>query len=66
MSRSIHITIKNFQGLTKKELDEQVIDVNSDLSHWADKRIIKRKTKENRKLQKICANALNLRYLCAK
>ncbi len=42
MSRSIHITIRNFRGLTKQELEEQYNDKNSDLNLWAKKKGIKR------------------------
>ncbi|MDP4268701.1 MAG: hypothetical protein Q8909_01105 [Bacteroidota bacterium] len=49
MSRSIHITIKNFRGLTKKEMDEQMIDPNSDLATWAQKLGIKKSVIKARK-----------------
>lgn len=49
MSRSIHITIKNFRGLTKREMQEQYNDPNSDLSMWAKKIGIKKKVKLKRK-----------------
>lgn len=42
MSRSIHITVKNFRGLTKSELEEQYTDKNSDLNLWAKKIGIKK------------------------
>lgn len=46
MSRSIHITIKNFRALTKKEIDEQAIDPSSELAQWAKKKGIKRVAKK--------------------
>ncbi len=52
MSKSIHITIKNFRGLTKKELNEQVSDPDSELKQWSEKSAIKREVKKNRKSQK--------------
>ncbi len=36
MSRSIHTTHKDLKGLTKKELDEQFNNPNSDLSALAE------------------------------
>jgi len=52
MSRSIHITSRNFKGLTKKEIDEQFIDPTSELSQWGDKFHIKKTIVKNRKQQK--------------
>jgi hypothetical protein len=52
MSKSIHITIKNFRGLTKTELDEQSTDSNSDLKHWSNKSAIKKEIKKKRKIDK--------------
>jgi len=49
MSRSIHVTRKNFKGLTKQEIDEQASTPNSDLDKWAKKKQIKKKTIKNRK-----------------
>jgi len=49
MSRSIHITIKNFRGLTKQQLDEQYKDENSDLNLWAKKRGLKKAKINSRK-----------------
>jgi hypothetical protein len=49
MSKSIHITKKNFKGLTKKEIDEQAVYPNSDLTLWNKKSKIKKETKKNRK-----------------
>ena len=36
MSKSIHITIKDFKGLTKEEIDKQASDPNSDLNKWSE------------------------------
>jgi len=52
MSKSIHITKKNFKGLTKAELDEQAQDPNSELTEWARKSAIKKDVKKNRKNEK--------------
>jgi len=52
MSKSIHITKKNFKGLTKKELDEQAEDPNSELRQWARKSTIKKEVKKNRRNEK--------------
>jgi hypothetical protein len=49
MSRSIHITIKNFKGLSKRELKEQKEDPNSDIAQWAKKKNIKGQMKKSRK-----------------
>lgn len=52
MSKSIHITKKNFKGLTKAELDEQAQDPNSELREWGRKSAIKKEVKKNRKNEK--------------
>jgi hypothetical protein len=49
MSKSIHITRKNFKGLTLKELDEQANDPSSELKQWSVKFAIKKKVKDIRK-----------------
>lgn len=49
MSRSIHITKKNFKSLTKKEIEEQATDPNFDLIQWNKKSEIKKQIKKNRK-----------------
>ena len=49
MSRSIHITKKNFRGLTKKEIEEQAIDPSSELQQWSKKSSIKETVKKIRK-----------------
>lgn len=45
MSRSIHITIRNFRGLTKREIDEQADDPYSELAAWARKKNIKKQAR---------------------
>ena len=52
MSRSIHITSKNFKGLTKKEIDDQAADPNSDLKKWGEKSHIKKVVAKKRKANK--------------
>ena len=52
MSRSIHTTHKDLKGLTKKELDEQFNDPNSDLSALAKKSSLKKKELKVRKQKK--------------
>ena len=52
MSRSIHITTKNFKGLTKKEQDEQLEDPNSELRQWAKKSNLKDDITKERKSKK--------------
>ncbi len=49
MSNSIHITKRNFKGLTKKELDEQAVDPNSELRQWGRKSLLKEEVKKTRK-----------------
>jgi hypothetical protein len=53
MSKSIHITSKNFNGLTKNELNEQSIDPASEINLWALKLRIKNETKKERKQNKL-------------
>ena len=52
MSRSIHITRKNFKGLTDKELDEQANDPTSELKQWSVKSTMKKEVKKIRKKSK--------------
>ena len=52
MSKSIHLTIKDFKGLTKEEIDEQAFEPNSDLNKWSEKSKIKKKIKLERKRKK--------------
>jgi hypothetical protein len=52
MSRSVHITKKNFKGLTKSEIKEQAIDPTSELKQWAKKSTIKKTVKQQRKMKK--------------
>ena len=49
MSKSIHVTIKNFRGLTKSQLNEQFVDPDSDLAQWGKKYAIKREIRKKRK-----------------
>ena len=49
MSKSIHITIRDFKGLTKEEIDKQASEPNSDLNKWAEKSRIKKEIKLERK-----------------
>jgi len=52
MSRSIHTTYKDLKGLTKKELDEQSNDPNSDLASLSKKSSLKKKVLKERKYKK--------------
>jgi hypothetical protein len=52
MSKSIHTTYKDFKGLTKKEIDDQVDDPDSDLSELSKKSEIKKSVVKQRKLNK--------------
>lgn len=52
MSRSIHTTRKDLKGLTKKELEEQFNDPNSDLAALAKKSSLKKKVLKQRKKKK--------------
>lgn len=53
MSRSIHTTYsKDIFGLTKRELEEQFNDPNSDLASLAKKSSIKARVKKERKDKK--------------
>ncbi len=52
MSKNIHVTIKNFKGLTKTQLEEQFVDPDSDLAQWSKKSSIKKKIKNKRKANK--------------
>jgi len=49
MSRSIHVTGKNFKGLTKNEINEQADDPSSELNEWAKKSATKKEVKAKRK-----------------
>ena len=53
MTRSIHTTYKDLKVLTKKELEEQYIDLNLDLVDFAKKSSIKKKVLKERKTGKI-------------
>ena len=52
MSDSYHVTIKNFRGCSKLDLEEQSNDPESDMSKWAEKRRVKREMRESRKNEK--------------
>ncbi len=52
MSRSIHTTQKDLRGLTKKELDEQAADPDSDLAAFGKKSSLKKKVIKERKQKK--------------
>jgi len=49
ISRSIHVTRRNFKGLTKTEIDAQSNDTHSDLMQWTKKKEIKKSQKKRRK-----------------
>ncbi len=49
MSRSIHVTHKNVKGLSKKELDEQSADPDSDLRLLGRKSELKERIKRSRR-----------------
>ena len=49
MSKSYHTTIKDFKGKTKKELDEMTDDPDSLLNEWAEKRLVKKEVRKERK-----------------
>lgn len=52
MSGSIHITNRNFKGLTKKEVDEQANDPTSELRQWSKKSTLKKEVTKARKQKK--------------
>jgi hypothetical protein len=52
MSKSIHTTRKDVKGLTKKEIEEQLQDPDSDLRKLARKSMLKADVKKNRKKKK--------------
>ncbi len=49
MSRSIHSLQKDLKGLTKRELDEQLNDPNSNLAALSKKSTFKKKVLKDRK-----------------
>ena len=49
MSRSIHVTYKNLKGLSRKELEEQSADPDSDLRQLGRKSSLKKQMKKARK-----------------
>lgn len=52
MSKSYHSTKNDLKGKTKKEIDEMVNDPDSVLHELAEKRMLKKKAREKRKLKK--------------
>ena len=52
MARSIHTTQKDLKGLSKKELDSQMDDPDSDLAKLAKKSGLKKKVKTKRNQQR--------------
>lgn len=52
MSDSYHVTIKDFRWCSKRELNEQAKDDESEMSQWAVKRSVKREVKRVRKDEK--------------
>lgn len=52
MSKSIHVTIIDFRGWTRSQIDEQSIDPNSDLKQWGKKSAIKKETISKRRIKK--------------
>lgn len=49
MSDSYHVTIRDFKGYTKRELDEMASDPDSLLTEWSKKRALKKSIKKTRK-----------------
>ena len=52
MSRSFHVTIKDFRKLSKKEIDKMAKDPFSLLNQWVLKCRIKRNVIRKRRIQK--------------
>lgn len=52
MSKSYHVTRKNFKGKTKEKLNEMADDPYSELREWAKKSQIKKDIKKQRKINK--------------
>jgi hypothetical protein len=52
MSRSIHSTYKDLKSLIKSELEDMTNDSDPVLNDLAEKRAIKKKVKQDRKLNK--------------
>lgn len=53
MSKSIHKTYSAVKGLTKKEIEEQLLDLNSDLAILSHKSLIKSEVKTELKNKKV-------------
>ena len=62
MSRSIHTTHKDLKGLTKREIDEQFNEPNSDLEALAKKSFLKKKVLKERKQNNPRNNNDNVRH----
>ncbi|WP_225000411.1 hypothetical protein [Cesiribacter sp. SM1] len=52
MSKSYHVTGKDFKGLTQKEIDEMAEDKDSLLHEYAEKSKVKREIKKKRREDK--------------
>ena len=52
MSKSYHVTGKDFKGLTQKEIDEMAEDKDSLLHEYAEKSKVKREAKKSHKAGK--------------
>jgi hypothetical protein len=52
MSDSIHVTLKDFKNLTKKEFDDMALDPNSVLRQFGKKSLLKKSIKKERKEKK--------------
>ena len=51
MSRSFHVTRKNFKGCSKKEIGEMIEDEFSEFSEWVYKKHVKKSAIEKRKFK---------------
>ncbi len=49
MSKSYHVTIKDFKGKSKKELDKMAKDPDSILHEWTEKHKVKNEVLKKRK-----------------
>jgi len=52
MSRSIHVTTRNFKGLSKKAIQDQTNDPDSDLTQYRKKYGLKKSILKGRKNKK--------------
>jgi hypothetical protein len=60
MSDSYHVTIRDFRGCTKRELDEMASDPNSLLTDWTKKRALKKSIKKTRKEKRDTNNLIHV------